>query len=147
MIAAHTPFEAMPEAQSLEDDAYSSSCKNHSNRPSEKISQRVKRQKLGKDLVEPIAIVGLSIKFPDDATSLESFWKMLIEGRSAMTDYPASRFNIHAFYEAGKEKRHKVKAFVLIIALYRKYIKKHDFNDDVVSDEGRALRSRGSWHF
>ena len=50
------------------------------------------------DSLEPIAIIGLSIKFPQEATSAEDFWKMLVCGRSALTEVPPDRFNIDAFY-------------------------------------------------
>lgn len=36
-----------------------------------------------KDKLEPIAIIGMSAKFPQDATTPASFWKMICEGRSA----------------------------------------------------------------
>ena len=44
-----------------------------------------------------IAIIGFSLRFPQDAVSPESFWDMLVEGRSAVTEVPESRFNINAF--------------------------------------------------
>ncbi|MCJ1389265.1 hypothetical protein MMC18_002121 [Xylographa bjoerkii] len=50
------------------------------------------------DVVEPIAVVGYSLKFPQDATSSEGFWQMLVNGRSAMSDVPKDRFNLDAFY-------------------------------------------------
>ena len=50
-------------------------------------------------MAEPIAVVGLSLKFPQEATSAESFWEMLYEGRCAMTEFPQDRFNIEAFYD------------------------------------------------
>ncbi|KAJ5113761.1 reducing type I polyketide synthase [Penicillium angulare] len=53
-------------------------------------------------LIEPIAVVGLSLKFPGDATSPEAFWKMIVEKRCAMTDVPADRFNIDAFQSTDK---------------------------------------------
>ena len=53
------------------------------------------------DKLEPIAVIGLSLKFPQDAKSPESFWQMLVEGRSARTDVPANRFNVDAFYRPG----------------------------------------------
>ena len=52
------------------------------------------------DKLEPIAIVGLACRFPQDATSPEAFWQMILQGRSGMTDVPKDRFNIDAFYEA-----------------------------------------------
>jgi 3-oxoacyl-(acyl-carrier-protein) synthase len=50
------------------------------------------------DALEPIAIVGMSAKLPQSATSPEAFWKLLKDGRSAMTEVPPDRFNIDAFY-------------------------------------------------
>jgi len=49
--------------------------------------------------VEPIAVIGMSLKFPQEATSPEAFWDMLYEGRCAMTEFPPDRFNIDAFYD------------------------------------------------
>ena len=48
--------------------------------------------------MESLAVVGFALKFPQDATSPEKFWDMLTEQRCAMTDFPASRLNINAFY-------------------------------------------------
>ncbi|KAL8855884.1 MAG: hypothetical protein Q9178_007504 [Gyalolechia marmorata] len=48
---------------------------------------------------EPVAVIGFSSTFPQDATSPEAFWQMLIEGRSAMTKVPQDRFNVDAFYD------------------------------------------------
>ena len=48
--------------------------------------------------MEDIAIIGFSLRFPQDAVSAESFWNMLDEGRSAATEVPETRFNIDAFY-------------------------------------------------
>ena len=50
------------------------------------------------DKLEPIAVIGFSIKFPQEAVSPESFWDMLTEARSAMTDFPKDRFNLNSFY-------------------------------------------------
>lgn len=56
------------------------------------------------DKLEPIAIIGLSLRFPQDATSPAGFWDMLMEGRSARSDVPKNRFNVDAFYKAGSSK-------------------------------------------
>ena len=45
-----------------------------------------------------LAIVGLSLKFPQDAVSPESFWNMIAEGRCASTEFPPDRLNIDAHY-------------------------------------------------
>ncbi|KAL4914902.1 hypothetical protein BDW62DRAFT_134806 [Aspergillus aurantiobrunneus] len=46
----------------------------------------------------PLAIIGLSLKFPQDATTPESFWDMIVQGRCASTDYPPDRLNINSHY-------------------------------------------------
>jgi acyl transferase domain-containing protein len=56
------------------------------------------------DKLEPVAIIGFSLKFPQDATNPEAFWKMLVEARSAMTEIPKDRFNIDAYYHPDSEK-------------------------------------------
>jgi Beta-ketoacyl synthase, N-terminal domain len=50
------------------------------------------------DILEPVAVVGFSIKFPDDATSPDAFWNMLLEKRCVMTGMPPDRANMEAFY-------------------------------------------------
>ena len=50
------------------------------------------------DKIEPIAIIGFSLKFPQEATSSSALWQMLVEGRSAFSDFPKDRFNFEAFY-------------------------------------------------
>ncbi|KAL4860853.1 hypothetical protein BDV12DRAFT_208748 [Aspergillus spectabilis] len=47
--------------------------------------------------MEPIAIIGLSIKFPRDADTPEGFWRMLEEKQSAMEEWPKDRINLEAF--------------------------------------------------
>ncbi|KAH7075847.1 polyketide synthase-like protein [Paraphoma chrysanthemicola] len=48
---------------------------------------------------EPIAIVGFALKFPQDITSEENLWKLLLERRSTKTDVPANRWNLDGFYK------------------------------------------------
>lgn len=50
------------------------------------------------DKLEPIAVVGMALKFPEDATSPETFWQMMMDGKSAKTDVPPERFNINGFH-------------------------------------------------
>ncbi|TEY78486.1 hypothetical protein BOTCAL_0048g00120 [Botryotinia calthae] len=57
------------------------------------------------DLIEPIAIVGLSLKFPQDATSPEAFWKMMAEKRHGMKEFPTDRMNVNAFYHPNNTRR------------------------------------------
>ncbi|KAL5355845.1 hypothetical protein BJX96DRAFT_185048 [Aspergillus floccosus] len=48
--------------------------------------------------MEPIAIVGMSCRFPGEASNISGFWDMLINGRDTWSDFPSSRFNAKAFY-------------------------------------------------
>jgi len=57
----------------------------------------------GEDLVEPIAIVGFALQFPQDATSEEAFWNMLLERRAALSEVPKDRWNINAFHKPGNK--------------------------------------------
>ncbi|MFD9545582.1 SDR family NAD(P)-dependent oxidoreductase, partial [Streptomyces sp. NPDC060022] len=40
---------------------------------------------------DPIAIVGMSCRYPGDADSAERFWQLLVGGTDAMTSFPADR--------------------------------------------------------
>src|SRR5690242_18839919 len=46
-----------------------------------------------------IAIIGIGCRFPGGANDAESFWKLLIEGREAVTDVPADRWNVERYYD------------------------------------------------
>lgn len=50
------------------------------------------------EVLEPVAIVGLSLKFPQDATSPEALWGMLLSGVSTSTEVPSKRFHSQNFY-------------------------------------------------
>ncbi len=50
------------------------------------------------DGVMPIAIVGMSCRFPGGASDIEKFCELVSEGRSAWSKVPENRFNVDAFY-------------------------------------------------
>ncbi|ORY57229.1 uncharacterized protein BCR38DRAFT_461375 [Pseudomassariella vexata] len=52
----------------------------------------------------PIAVVGMSCRFPGDATSPERLWQLCAAAREAWSDWPADRFNHKAFYHPNPER-------------------------------------------
>ena len=48
---------------------------------------------------EPIALVGMSCRFPGGANSLDEFWQLLHAGKDAIREIPAERWDINAFYD------------------------------------------------
>ena len=50
------------------------------------------------DQAEPIAIVGIGCRFPG-AADPEAFWQLLRDGRDAVTEVPAERWDINALYD------------------------------------------------
>ena len=60
------------------------------------------------NVVKPIAVTGLSLKFPQDATSTQSFNSMLMEGRCAVTEFPKDRINLDAFYSTDANRKDTV---------------------------------------
>ncbi|KAI0884321.1 uncharacterized protein GGS22DRAFT_194853 [Annulohypoxylon maeteangense] len=53
---------------------------------------------LSQDASMPIAIVGISGRFPGDATTPSKLWDLVTAKKSARTDVPENRYNIDAFY-------------------------------------------------
>ena len=62
------------------------------------------------DGVTPIAIVGMSCRFPGGASDMDKLWKLVSEGRSAWSKIPASRFNVDAFYHPNADRTDTVSA-------------------------------------
>ena len=46
----------------------------------------------------PLAIVGIGCRFPGEANDVESFWNMLIEGRSGIREVPPDRWSLARYY-------------------------------------------------
>ncbi len=49
---------------------------------------------------EPIAIIGAACRLPGGVRSVEDYWRLLDEGRDAITEVPADRWSIDAYYDA-----------------------------------------------
>src|SRR6202165_4002675 len=48
---------------------------------------------------EGIAIIGIGCRFPGGGNDTESFWKLLAEGRGAVSDVPPDRWNVERFFD------------------------------------------------
>ena len=56
-----------------------------------------------KDQSEPIAVVGISCRFPGGANSPQAFWRLLREGTDAATEIPADRWDVDAYFDPDPE--------------------------------------------
>jgi acyl transferase domain-containing protein len=56
------------------------------------------KNKNGKLKMEPIAIIGMSCRFPG-ADNPEAFWQLLRDGVDAITEIPSNRWDIRQFYD------------------------------------------------
>lgn len=65
-----------------------------------KFVNEVNDRPLKSNIVQPIAVIGMALRFPQDATSPEKFWEMLMDGRSARTEVPKERYNVDSYYRS-----------------------------------------------
>ena len=57
---------------------------------------------------EPIAVIGMSLKFPGDAVSADALWDMLLSRRCVSKEFPKDRINIDAFYDPNPKRPNRV---------------------------------------
>ncbi|KAB8239753.1 beta-ketoacyl [acyl carrier protein] synthase domain-containing protein [Aspergillus alliaceus] len=57
------------------------------------------------DKLEPLAIVGMSWRFPGEAHSANGFWDVLSNGKSTRTRIPADRFKADAYYHPSADRQ------------------------------------------
>lgn len=55
--------------------------------------------------VMPIAIIGISGRFPGDAENPQKLWNLLSKSRSGLCDIPPSRFNVDAYYHPHNDRQ------------------------------------------
>jgi acyl transferase domain-containing protein/NADPH:quinone reductase-like Zn-dependent oxidoreductase/nucleoside-diphosphate-sugar epimerase/acyl carrier protein len=53
---------------------------------------------------EPIAMIGMSCRFPGGANDQDSYWQLLSAGRDATSDVPGERWDVAAFYDPDPER-------------------------------------------
>ncbi|VWD46488.1 non-ribosomal peptide synthetase/type I polyketide synthase [Burkholderia contaminans] len=53
---------------------------------------------------EPIAIVGMSCRFPGAAQNLDAYWNLLNDGVDAISEVPRERWDVDAYYDPDPEK-------------------------------------------
>ena len=49
---------------------------------------------------EPIAIIGMGCRFPGGVTTPEELWELLVAGTDAVTEVPAERYDVNAYYDS-----------------------------------------------
>lgn len=74
------------------------------------------------DKLEPIAIVGLSLRFPQDATTVDSFWKLLLEQRCTVTPFPEDRLSVSGNYHPDPNRRDTVSRVAAVCLVVNKII-------------------------
>lgn len=53
---------------------------------------------------QPIAIIGIGLRAPGNASDPEKFWQMLLDARSARSEIPKDRYNVDGFYHPDPER-------------------------------------------
>ena len=58
--------------------------------------------------MEDIAVIGLGLRFPGEASSPEKLWDVLAEGKSQWSEFPEDRLNIDGYYHPGGDRQGSV---------------------------------------
>lgn len=71
-------------------------------------AMKIKLNDLEKAQTEPIAIVGMSCRFPSGANSPEAFWELLQSGTDGIREIPHQRWNIDDYYDPKPDAKGKI---------------------------------------
>jgi myxalamid-type polyketide synthase MxaD len=72
----------------------------------ERLQAELERRDLERS--EPIAIVGMSCRFPGGSVSPEAFWELLREGRDGITEVPADRWDGDLLYHPDPQRSGRI---------------------------------------
>ncbi|HET7695303.1 MAG TPA: SDR family NAD(P)-dependent oxidoreductase [Vicinamibacterales bacterium] len=64
---------------------------------------RARVEELEGKRVEPIAVIGLGCRFPGGVSTPEAYWQLLRGGIDAITEVPADRWDVDAYYDADSD--------------------------------------------
>lgn len=64
---------------------------------------------LAQDGIEPMAIVGMAVRYPGEASTLSGFWDMISHSRTAHSDVPADRWNSDVWYHPNADRKGTVR--------------------------------------
>lgn len=53
--------------------------------------------------MEPLAVIGMACRMPQEGDTNENFWNLLMKGKSAMTPFPKDRINMEGHYHPDVE--------------------------------------------
>ena len=68
--------------------------------------------------MEPIAVIGMALRFSGDAVSEKSFWDVMMEKRCTMTEWPESRIDIDSFHSKTNASKSLVSLHQLGVTTY-----------------------------
>lgn len=73
------------------------------------MSHTQRDEALAQDGIEPMAIIGMSARYPGEASTPAGFWEMISNGRSAHTEVPADRWNADSWYHPDQDRKGTVR--------------------------------------
>lgn len=60
---------------------------------------------LAQDAIEPMAIIGMAVRYPGEACTVSGFWDMINRGRTAHSEVPSDRWNVDAWYHPNADRK------------------------------------------
>ena len=60
---------------------------------------------LAQDAIEPMAIIGMAVRYPGDASTVSGFWDMISRGRTAHSEVPRDRWNVDTWYHPNPDRK------------------------------------------